>query len=225
MKYLLLLVFATGCFDAVDPEWQLDHDRLVAVRASAPHIAPGETATFDALVAHKGAATDVEQPLGVLVADPKDLSSVVSGNVATCPDAATLDAERAELGLDAGAPVPLDVVMQFPDSNGIHLLAKKTIYLGDSVANATTVGNPTMEGAPLAPSITIPSGIDVHFSVDADPAAQVNWLTGCGTLHDDDEHTSFINVQSGDPKTGELALVVRDTLGGVVWQVWPITAN
>jgi hypothetical protein len=225
MKFLALLVALAGCFDAVDPQWQLDHDRIVVVRASAPHIAPGETATFDALVAHKGAATDVEQPLGAVVYAPKDLASAVSGNTATCPDAATLDVERAELGLDPGTPVPLDVVMQFPDSNGIQLLAKKTIYLGDSAQNPATVGDVTMEGAPLEPAITIPSGLDIHFSVDAAPDAQVNWLTGCGTLHDDDEHTSFIHVQPGDPKTGELALVVRDALGGVVWQVWPITAQ
>ena len=226
MKYALILVaFVAACIDETDPEWQLNHDRIVAVRASSPHIAPGETATIDALIAHKGAPTDVETPLAVLAYQLHDFDSAVSGNTVTCPDEPALDAERATLGLDPGTPIPFDVVMQFPDSNGIHLLAKKTIYLGDSVANATSVGNVVIGGAPPDPAIVVPIDVDVHMSVDADPTSDVAWLTSCGTMHDDDEHASFLHVQTSDPKVGELALVVRDALGGVVWQVWPISAQ
>jgi hypothetical protein len=226
MKYTALLcLFVAACVAETDPEWQLNHDRLVAVRAAKPHIAPGEATTFDALVAHKGAPTDIEQALGVIVYGPQDLSDVASGVTVTAPSAARLDAERATLGLDPGTPVPLDVLMEFPDSNGIHLAAKKTIYLGDSAANATTVGNVLVNGAPPDPAIVIPIDIDVPLSVDAADDATVAWLTGCGTMHDDDEHSAFIHVQKGDPKDGELVVVVRDALGGVVWQVWPISAQ
>jgi hypothetical protein len=226
MRYLPLLALLAGCLEGIDPSWQLDHDRLVVVRASSPHIAPGEMTTFDALVAHKGGPTDVETPLGVLAYGPKDLSSVVSGDSVVCPDAATLDAERGELGLDPGTPVPLDLVMEFPDSNGIHLLAKKTIYLGDSVMNPASVGDVTIDGAPPDPTqIVIASGVDVPLASDAAPDAMVNWLTSCGTMHDDDEHAAFIHVQPGDRKDGELAVVIRDALGGVAWQVWPISAQ
>jgi hypothetical protein len=226
MKYIVLvLALVAGCIDETDPVWQLDHDRIVAVRASKPHIAPGESATIDALVAHKGAPTDIETPLAVLVYALHDFDSAVDGNRVNCPDAAALDAERATLGLDPGTPIPLDVVMQFPDSNGIHLLAKKTIYLGDSADNPPTVGNVTIADAPPDPSIVVPIDVDVHMSVDADPTSSVAWLTSCGTMHDDDEHAAFLHVLKDDPKDGELVLVVRDASGGVVWQTWPISAQ
>ena len=225
MKYVVLAVSLCACVEGIDPQWQLDHDRLVAVRADKPHIAPGESTTFDALVAHKGAPTDVEQALAVLVYSPKDLSDLAFAATITAPDAARLDAERATLGLDAGVPVPLVVVMQFPDSNGIHLLSKRTIYLGDSAGNPASVGNVLVNGAPPDPSIVIPVDVDVPLSIDAPDDASVNWLTHCGTMHDDDEHSAFIHVQPKDPKDGELVVVVRDALGGVVWQVWPISAQ
>jgi hypothetical protein len=222
----LVAIAATGCADKTDPEWQLDHDRLVAVRASAPHLAPGEQATFDALVAHEGAPTDVEQALGIAVFAPQDLSAIASGTTVTAPDAATLAKERVELGLDAGAPVPVDLVMQFPDSNGLHLAAKKTIYLGDSLANAASVGAVTVDGAPVGATVTVAIGVDVPLAVDAADDATVAWLTSVGTMHDDDEHAAFVHVEkTDDPLQGELAVVVRDASGGVTWQVWPIAAQ
>ena len=33
---LVIAALATACFGDIDPEWQLDHDRVVAVRTSAP---------------------------------------------------------------------------------------------------------------------------------------------------------------------------------------------
>lgn len=226
MRYaVIFLALVAACVDETDPEWQLDHDRIVAVRANKPHIAPGETATIDGLIAHKGAPTDVETPLAVLVYALHDFDSAVSGNTVTCPDEAALAAERQALGLDAGAPIALDVVMEFPDSNGIHLLAKKTLYLGDSLDNATSVGNVTVAGAPPEPSIVVPIDVDVPLAVDADPTSTVAWLTSCGTMHDDDEHSAFLHVLPDDPKDGEMVVVVRDAFGGVVWQTWPISAQ
>ncbi len=217
MRWLLLAALAlAGCFDAVDPEWQLDHDRIVAVRANPPHIPSGASTTFDALIAHKGGPTDIEQPLGIAVYAPKELSDIVSGNTVTAPP-----------GLDPSAPVPVDIVMEFPDSNGIHLAAKKTVYLGDSADNATSVGTILVNGLPPAPGagIVIPIDVDVPLSSDAPDSSQVMWLTSCGTMHDDDEHAAFIHVLPADPKQGELVVVVRDDAGGVVWQVWPISAQ
>lgn len=233
MKWLAALVVLAGCFDAVDAEWQLDHDRIVAVRANPPHIPSGASSSFDALIAHRGGPTDIEQPLLATVADPKDLSAIVTNDlssgkvIVTAPDAATLAAERAELGLDPAAPVPVDVVMQFPTSNGIQLYAKKTVYLGDSADNPASIGTVTVNGDTPAPgaAISIPVDVDVPLATDADPADKVMWLTSCGTMHDDNELAAFIHVLPADPKQGELAFVLRDTAGGVVWQVWPISAE
>ena len=230
MRALLLACLLAGCIDNLDPEWQLDHERVVAVRATPPHIASGETSQLDALVAHKGATTSLETPTVAAAAfAPESIAGAVqpggTGWQVVAPDAAALDAARTALGLPAGAPVPLDIVMQIPDSDGNPLNAKKTVWLGDSAANPTGVGNVAIEGAPPAASIVIPKAVDVHFATDVDPTWNVMWLTSCGTMHDDDEHVSFIHVESKDRTDGELAVVVRDTQGGVAWQVWPIHAQ
>ncbi|MDB4953621.1 MAG: hypothetical protein JWO36_1190 [Myxococcales bacterium] len=230
---VLVLVMLGGCLGDIDPAWQLDHDRIIAVRATPPHIAVGEVANLDALIAHKGGPTDLEAPIGataVLSNPPADLFTAVhfdltkweiDGRLVT---EAQLDIARAELKLDAGAPVPLRVTFQFPDAGMLHLIADKTIYLGDSRDNPA-MPPVTINGAPPGASLTIPIDVDVPMQVDTDPTYTVNWLTSCGTMHDDDQHHAFIHVLPADPKSGELAVVIRDRSGGVVWQVWPIVAQ
>ena len=233
MKKLALgyLAASAGCVPSTDPVWQLNHDRLVAVRATPPHVVAGEIAALDALVSHKGAPTDVEQPLGAIAAPgtPDALGGLVQLDAGMWDvhgtDDATLVGVRAIYGLPDGAPVPLDVVMQFPASNGIMLDAKKTVWLGDSQANPSDVGNVTLAGVPLTPPLVVPIGVDIPLATDTDPANGVQWLSSCGTLHDSDEHAAVLHVQPKDPLQGELALVVRDPLGGVAWQVWPISAK
>ena len=55
MKYLLLLLALVGCDADIDEAWQLDHDRIIAVRATPPRIPSGAESTIDALVGRKGA--------------------------------------------------------------------------------------------------------------------------------------------------------------------------
>jgi hypothetical protein len=44
-------------------------------------------------------------------------------------------------------------------------------------------------------------------------------------MHDYDLHLAHVHVLPADPQEGELALVVRDLQGGVVWQTWSISAQ
>src|SRR4029079_15048087 len=46
--------WSAGCPGARDPPWQLDHDRIIAVRATPPGIAAGDKSTLDALIGTKG---------------------------------------------------------------------------------------------------------------------------------------------------------------------------
>ncbi|HUJ57374.1 MAG TPA: hypothetical protein VLX92_02745 [Kofleriaceae bacterium] len=226
----VVLVACAGCLSGIDPEWQLDHDRIVAIRATPPHIPLGGTSTLDGLIAHKGEPTDLEQPIAAGAPTAVEgLGDAVTfdgqhWNVAGFNEA-QLDQARLDLGLAAGAPVPLDVIVQFADSGGVQLVGKKTVWLGDSADNPASVGDVQVGGTPPGASITIPSDVDVPLSTDTDTANMVDWLTSCGTMHDDDEHAAFVHVQPSDSHAGELALVVRDPLGGVVWQVWPISAQ
>jgi hypothetical protein len=229
----LLAAGAGGCIEDVPQPWQLDHDRIVAVRATPPHIVVGEISMLDGLIAHETGATDVEQVIAATASGaPADLAAVihfdvdhweVDGSLAT---EAQLAEARTVLGLPADAPVPLEVLMQFPDrADGQHLIARKTVYLGDrrdnpAVPPITVAGVAPADGATLE----LPVDKDVPLAAEADATWDVAWLTSCGTMHDFDEHAAFVHVESDDRKQGELAVVVRDDAGGVVWRVWPCAA-
>jgi hypothetical protein len=214
-------LLAAACTNDVDPPWQLDHERIVAVRATPPHVPAGATSQLDALVAHKGAPTEDVPPVAVTVVSPTALvDTVIAGATITAPDEAHLVAARAELGLADGATVPLELGVLVG-----QLAATKILWVGDSADNPTLSGV-TVADAPPPAQLVVPSLTDVRLFVNADDAVDiVNWLTSCGTMHDFDLHSAYLRVEKADPHTGELALVVRDGQGGVVWQVWPISAQ
>lgn len=220
---------AAGCVPDSDPRWQLDHDRVVTARATPPHLPAGATATIDALIAHAGAPTTIESPVHVMTSPstPAALAMTVAetgaGWQVTAPAADVLDAVRASEKLEADQPIPLVLIETF---GPIPLVVSHTIFLGDAVPNPV-LGTVLVGGVPRAPDshVVIPGDADVTLSVDADPAAAVNWLTSCGTMHDDDEHAAFVHVKPTDPQAGELAVVVRAADGGVSWQRWTIEAQ
>jgi hypothetical protein len=224
-----MLVVLAGCLDGIDPRWQLDHDRIVAARATPPSIAAGETATLDALLAHKGAPTSVMAPVAAVAAGAQSLMNTVQFDsgvwTVVAPSEDVLAQARVELGLAPGAPVPLPIGMSFPGVDDANpLVVEKSITLGVSAENPTMPAM-TINGGNPGDMITVPGDVDVPMSVSVDPTWTVSWLTSCGTMHDDDEQAAFLHVQPSDPMQGELALVIRDTAGGVVWQVWPISAE
>jgi hypothetical protein len=207
-----------ACAGDIDPPWQLDHDRIIAVRATPPHVMPGATAQLDLLVGHKGAPTNQQPPDVAQVVSPQSLAGALAGTTITAP--MDLSAARTELKLADGAPVPLVVGVL---ASG--LAATKTVWLGDAHDNPALTGV-TVDGEPPGASIMVPPDTDIPLTVDADDAVDiVNWLTSCGTMHDYDLHAAHIHVLPADPQSGELAVVLRDNLGGVAWQVWPIAAQ
>ena len=218
-----------ACVDQVDPVWQLDHDRIIAVRVTPPHVPAGGVATIDGLVGHRGAPPDVEVPTLATASDPgSGLQPAVAMNhgawQVTAPDDAALAAARGALGLPPDAAVPFLLTVAFPDSGGHRLVATKLVYFGDAKDNpalpAVTVG-----GAPPAGGDHgVAPDTDVPLAVAADPMAKVSWLSSCGTLHDDAEPTAVLHVLPADPQQGQLAVVVREPDGGVVWNVWTIHA-
>jgi hypothetical protein len=229
LRYALLLLLV-GCIDPIDQQWQLDHDRVVVARATPPRIHAGDMTNLDALVAHDGGPTTIESPLDAAVARAPflvDLRHTDAGWALVAPDAATLAAARPAMGLPADAPVPVDVVMSFADGTNRALApmqVKKTVWLGEPTTNpempAVTVAN-----APPGEEIVVAADEDVYLSTTVPDGWRVNWLTSAGTLYQDDEPTSYIHVAPKDPQSGELACVIRDDQGGVVWKVWPIRAE
>jgi hypothetical protein len=203
LRALTLLLLA-GCIDPLDPQWQLDHDHVVVARATPPHIQAGDSTTLDALVAHAGGPTTVETPL---------TATSTAGTMRQAAGAWTLVAPDAP----PDAPVPVEVVMTFAHGSEV----KKTVWIGPPSPNpempAVTIG-----GAAPGDELVVPRDQDVYLSTTVPTGWHVNWLTSAGTLHQDDEPTSYLHVAAKDRQSGELACVIRDDQGGVAWKVWPI---
>jgi hypothetical protein len=239
-RLLALALVLAGCSGDIDDPWELDHDRIIAVRANPPGIAGGETSTLDLLVGYAEAPAETKKPDIAMVVSPDSLAGALAFDgtnwVVTAPDDADLAAARTELGLDADAPVPLGVgvgaawpnPVMSPDSSGFG--ATKTVWLGEQRENPELEGL-TIDGAELPAEgmpIVISAAKDAktRLEVDADDEVDiVNWLTSCGEMHDFDLHKAYITVGKDDRHDGQLAIVLRDDGGGVTWRLWPMTAQ
>ncbi|HZJ66904.1 MAG TPA: hypothetical protein VFD36_25530 [Kofleriaceae bacterium] len=225
----MFAIAAAGCTGDLDPPWQLDHDRIIAVRATPPGVAAGESATLDALLGHKGAPTRVAPPELATVVSPASLADVLrldgANWVVTAPGEQRLAQVRAELMLAPDAPVKLTVGVSYQAQ---ALFATKVIELGRAATNPSLVSmNMKIDGAPAGSAeIVVQPLVAVPLSIDADDAHyDVTWLTSCGTMHDFDLPNAYLKVEAEDPTSGELAVVLRDGGAGVAWNVWPIRAE
>jgi hypothetical protein len=219
----------SGCTGDLDPPWQLDHDRIIAVRATPPGIVAGDKSTIDSLLGAKGGPTRVAAPEEAAVLSPTSLSDVLAFDgtswVVTSPSEERLAQARTELTLAADAPVPLRVGVSYA---GRTLTATKVVFLGQPASNPSLVSmNMKIDGAPAGSAeIVVEPLAKVPLSIDAsDDDFDVTWLTSCGTMHDFDLPNAYLKVEEDDPTSGELAVVVRDAGTGVSWNVWPIHAE
>jgi len=208
---VLVLVLLAGCIEQVDPRWSLEHDHVIAVRATPAGVAPGEQATIDALVAHADGPTTIASPsvAGAPLAPP-ELQAMVAQDGASWTVTAPIHVVR----------MPIEVVMMFDHPTGDPFYVKKTVVLGEHVDNPALPAI-TVAGAPAGAEIALPVGQDVYLAVAS--GARVSWLTSCGTLYQDDVATSYIHADAACD--GELAVVVRADDGGVAWQVLPLHAR
>jgi hypothetical protein len=223
---IVALVAMAACDGELDPPWQLDHDRIVAVRATPPAIMSGERSELDGLLSTPPGVTEVAVPELAIVVTPESLAGALAPEggkwVVTAPGEDQLAAARTELALEPGAPVPLQIGVSY---RGQSLYAVKTVWLGMSGANPE-LSMIAMDGAPPPEGeIIVGKEVDVPLSIEALETDDVNWLTSCGTMHDFDLPESYLRVEPEDPVMGELVVVRRDDRGGVVWRVWPIRAE
>lgn len=222
-----MIAALAGCSGDVAPDWQLSHDRVIAVRATPPRIASGEVARIDALLGHADQPPDGADPDTAEVVSPASLAGALARSdthwTVTAPGDDVLAAARRELGLDAGAPVPLQLRFGF---TGLGQTSLKIVWLGAHTDNPV-IDPVTIDGRDgLAEAqLTVPAGVDISLAVDFDATYNLNWLTSCGTMHDFDLAMAHLRVEPEDPHAGTLAIVVRDALGGVAWHLWPITAQ
>jgi hypothetical protein len=229
------VVALVGCNSDIDEPWQLEHDRIIAVRATPPSIAAGETAKLDLLLGFSEMPVAERGPDFATVVSPESLKSAVSvgpdGWVVTAPSEDQLAAARGELKLEAGAPVPLTVgigVMwpyEVASVDGKTFGAAKTVWLGEHRDNPELTGM-LINGTEPDAELVVPKEDKVPLFVDADDTKDiVTWLTSCGEMHDFDLHKAYLKVLPDQPQDGQLAVVKRDDRGGVAWRVWTITAE
>jgi hypothetical protein len=227
MRRAAVVALLAGCSGDVAPDWQLAHDRVIAVRATPPRIAPGEVARIDALLGHQAQPPDGVDPDTAEVVSPASLAGALARSdtrwTVTAPGDDRLAAARGELGLDAGAPVPLQLRVGFTQ---LGQTALKIVWLGPHSDNPV-IDPVAIDGRDglAAAALTVPAGVDVPLAVSFDATYNINWLTSCGTMHDFDLATAHLRVEPEDPHAGTLAIVVRDALGGVAWRLWPIAAQ
>jgi hypothetical protein len=215
-----------ACAGDVDEPWFLDHDRIVAVRATPPGIAAGERSVLDALIGTKGAPTHEASPDLATVVSPQSLQDILApgpdGWAVTAPDEARLAAIRTEMNLEPGAPIGVQVGVSYA---GGTLFALKTVWLGEARTNPALDGLTIDGAAPPEDAVELARDVDIPLSVTADASEmKANWLTSCGTMHDYDLPAAYLVIADEDPDEGELAIVLRDRLGGVTWRTWSLTA-
>ena len=239
MRSLLILplVCVVGCIVPVDPRWTLDHDHVIAARATPPRIRAGEATNLDALVAHEDGPVTIENPMTAELDNaPAEMArSLVHDDGMWrlhAPDAEALAGARPALGLPEDAPVPVDVLMTFPNASpGSNRAAlppfrvKKTVWLGEPSANP--VMPPVIVGdvPAIGDQIIVPLGVDTYLAVDVPDGIRVSWLTNVGELFQDDVARAFVRVLPDDKKSGQLVVVLRDNDGGVTWQVFAMHAE
>jgi hypothetical protein len=225
VKYasIFLAGFLAACTTAtpVAPEgWQLDQDRVIAVRSLPPGLAAGEHALFDALIAHAGGPTTIETPYSLNAA-----GSPLSGTVnylfdhfeLIAPDEATLADARTQLGIAPGAPIPLEVEADFETH---AFITQRQVLLGVHYDNIE-IGDIAIGGEPIGVTVAVAHDSDVALSASL---GTVRWLTSCGELADSDELAAVLHT--GAPCTGELVVVRRDaTTTGTAWRVFPLTVE
>lgn len=237
-RALLLLLALVACNADVDPPWQLEHDRIIAVRAEPPRILAGEQSRIDLLVGFDMNPVTERAPDIATVVSPMTLSGIVTSEgghwIVRAPGEDQLAAARDELELPAGAPVPVrvGVAAAWPNPvmsiDGAHFGATKTVWIGESKVNPQLVGVQIggVDDPPTDVELVVPADGETPLHVEADDSMEiVNWLTSAGEMHDFDLHAAYLTFGPEDKTEGELALVVRDLYGGVAWRVWRIRAE
>jgi hypothetical protein len=218
------LIFLAACAPGpVEPEsWQLEQDRVVAVRVTPPGIGAGEHALVDALIAHADGPTTIATPSAMTAAGSPLFTAVsflFDHYEVIGPDDTALADARTELGLAPGAPIPFELAVFFGPLSSDHFDTHKQMWLGEAAANPELPVITIDRAAPDA-QIAIALDHEIELAVAADHA---RWLTSCGTLRDSDQPTAILSADQ--PCDGELVVVVRDDRGGTVWQVWPLRSQ
>jgi hypothetical protein len=221
---LVALAAAAGCDNNGAPS-ELDRPRVLAVQVSPPHLSPEEeSAPIEVLIGRADGTIEVVAPASVeLIGAPSGAptSSMVgrgdAGWAIACPDAATLAAMRAALGLGASDPIPIALAVEV-EVDGELFPATKYVYLGSQGENPQLAG--ISIDADTDDEGVLVAAVGDEIAIASDGAAGATelsfaWFTAIGDI--DLYLSEEATLTADEPAEGPLVLVVRDQQGGVTW--------
>jgi hypothetical protein len=227
---LLFAILTAGCADDVAQPYELDHARVLAIRMEPAALAPGATGTLEVLFTDSTAVPRLAPPdaltvaLAAPLADPQLWSLVqptALGWQVHAPDAATLRAIRAGLGIRDEAPLILPLTIEVATQDGT-LRAQKLVPVGASGANPAAPALRDDSGKPLT-TLEIAPGDEVGVQVEAAPELEVRWFSSLGELRHYTLPAASITASSQEHgAAGSLMVVVRNQAGGVSWNLVPL---
>jgi hypothetical protein len=191
-----------ACADS--SETRLDHAQILAVRAEPANVAPGERARIDILAGDEAgnvyeAMPDAVSAVGAM--GPLAVEQTAEGWFVTAgeqPDIATLSVSLTIDGAIWPATKKL-IIGQHADNPRIEIQI-------DGMAATEMVAR-----AGTKPLLTaVPAG--------AEPFTYA-WYSSVGDLKYFRQQTAELDAV--DPATGQLLLVLRDSMGGVSWAIRP----
>lgn len=227
---IALAALAAGCND-LSQRWELDHARVLAVRLSAPGLAPGEVATVDALVVDDAGAPTVVAPRLVGLADPADAAVLRvapdgPGWTVTAGDAAAIAAARAAAGLTDDQPLAISLGAVVTIA-GVDHVATKQVRLGEALANPPTpvihVDGVAAGDAPVPVARDRDIALTLAGVAPADDLA-FDWLTSTGALTHSETAAATLVVAPADAPSGHVVAIVRSDAGGAAWATAAIAA-
>jgi hypothetical protein len=205
MKRIVFLLALAAC-DAAPELARLDHAQILAVRAEPAAVAPGERAKIELLAGDDSGA--------VYEADPDTL-------VAFTPDGAPLAVERAADGwyVTAGATPAIATLEVALEIDGVVWRATKSLVVNARAENPQ-INSMQIDGAAseelvaavgTKPSLTVVGAGTEPF--------KYAWYSSVGDLEKYRQPTAILDA--AEPAEGHVVIVVRDSAGGVNWQLLP----
>lgn len=209
-----------GCADTT-PRWDLTHDRVIAVRATPPGLAPNETGQLDALISVASQVVAVA-PTQVTVSGDTAAPVRVEYDGSTwhvvAGDADALVRARQARALPPGADVEVELALALI-VGGTTKRATKRVTLGTRHDNPAP--DLAIDGV-SAGRFVLPPTTTVRLETAAAAGETVDWLTSIGSLEDDDDAIAHLTVEAEG--TGVL-VTVRRAGTGVGWAIAELEAR
>ncbi|HEU0036029.1 MAG TPA: hypothetical protein VFQ53_35700 [Kofleriaceae bacterium] len=205
---VFVAVFAVAC-DSEPDAARLDHAQILAVRLEPAHVAPGGRARVTLLAGDDAGA--------VFEADPDSLSAL--GN------AGPMLVEHATDGwyVTAGAQPDIATIGVTLTIDGTEWRAEKAFVVSEQAENPH-VATMQVDGAP---STEVVAAVGAKPELTAvgegqEPLAYA-WYSSIGDLQYYRQQTAILDA--AEPADGTVVVVVRDSVGGVDWQIVPASVR